>query len=154
MLHKYEKIWLTLAFGVIVFSIAVTGYQTFANDMGPPSGRDRIDPELVDETAPFNNPGVYEVGDNQYEVVMTLQTFSFTPNEIEVPVGAEVTFIMTSKDIIHGIQVVNTNLNAMVMPGLIQHIKQTFHEPGEYLILCNEYCGVGHQVMSATITVK
>src|SRR5699024_12394569 len=99
-------------------------------------------------------PGVYEVGDNEYDVVMTLQTFSFDPGEIEVPTGAKVNFIMTSKDVVHSIQVVDTNINAMVLPGHVQKISHTFNEHGEYLGICNEYCGAGHQMMAMTITVK
>ncbi|MEC5423663.1 cytochrome c oxidase subunit II [Virgibacillus sp. C22-A2] len=153
-LHRTEEIWLILSVGVLILSMVITGYQTFALGMGPPSNTETIDPQKVDETAPFDNPGVFEIGDNEYEVVMTLQAFGFSPNQIEVPVGAEVHFTMTSKDVVHGFQVPGTNLNAMVMPGHIQKISQTFNEPGEYLILCNEYCGAGHQVMSTTITVK
>lgn len=153
-LHRYEEIWLVLAVAVLVLSMVVTGYQTFAQGMGPPSNKEIIDPEKVDETAPFDEPGVYEVGDNEYEVVMTLQIFSFNPGDIEVPAGATVHFTMTSKDVIHGFQVAGTNLNTMVVPGHIQKISHTFDEPGEYLVLCNEYCGVGHEQMSTTITVK
>lgn len=153
-MHRYEEIWLVLAVAVIVLSMVVTGYQTFALGMGPPSSKETIDPQNVDSEEPFDQPGVFEVGDNKYEVVMTLQAFSFNPGDIEIPAGAEVTFIMTSKDVVHGMQVVDTNINAMVMPGYIQKITQTFDKPGEYLVLCNEYCGTGHQHMSTTITVK
>lgn len=153
-LHRFEEIWLIFAVVIIIGSMIVTGYQAFAQEMGPPSHKETIDPEQVDQTAPFDEPGVYEVGDNKYEVVMTLEVFSFNPGDIEVPVGSEVEFIMTSKDVVHGMQIIDTNVNAMVLPGHIQTIKQTFNEPGEYLILCNEYCGAGHQLMSTTITVK
>lgn len=85
---------------------------------------------------------------------MTLEAFSFNPSEITVPVGAEVTFILTSKDVVHGISVPHTNVNTMVLPGYIQKITQTFHEADEYLMVCNEYCGVGHHMMTATITVE
>lgn len=153
-LHRFEEIWLIFAVVIIIGSMIVTGYQAFAQEMGPPSHKETIDPEQIDQTAPFDEPGVYEVGDNKYEVVMTLEVFSFNPGDIEVPVGSEVEFIMTSKDVVHGMQIIDTNVNAMVLPGHIQTIKQTFNEPGEYLILCNEYCGAGHQLMSTTITVK
>lgn len=153
-MHRFEEIWLVLAVIVIAGSMFVTGYQTFAQEMGPPSGKELIDPGKVDEIEPFDEPGVYEVGDNEYEVVMVAQAFAFTPNEIEVPVGANVLFTMTSKDVMHGFQVPGTNLNAMLMPGHVQQISQTFDEPGEYLILCNEYCGVGHDMMDAKIIVK
>lgn len=153
-MHRAEEIWLIIGVAILVISMAITGYQAFALDMGTPSGLETIDPQKVDETAPFDKPGVYKTGDNEYEVIMTLQIFSFTPMDIEVPAGAEVTFIMTSKDVVHGFQVANTNLNAMVTPGHIQRATQKFDEPGEYLVLCNEYCGAGHQMMSTTITVK
>ncbi|MEH7223324.1 cytochrome c oxidase subunit II [Bacillus sp. JJ1566] len=153
-MHLDEKIWLTISFGMIMGFMLLTGYQTFALEMGPPSHMETIDPQKVDETAPFDKPGVYQIGENEYEVVMTLEIFSFNPGKIEVPAGSKVHFIMTSKDVVHGFQVAGTNLNAMVMPGHIQKITQTFDEPGEYLVLCNEYCGAGHQLMATTITVK
>lgn len=153
-LHRFEEIWLVFAVAIIILSMVITGYQAFAKGMGPPSHKETIDPQKVDITEPFNEPGVYEVGDNEYDVVMTLEAFSFNPGDIEVPVGAKVNFIMTSKDVVHGMQIIDTNVNAMVLPGHIQKISQTFNKPGEYLILCNEYCGIGHQLMSTTITVK
>ncbi|WP_438313046.1 cytochrome c oxidase subunit II [Sporosarcina sp. FA9] len=153
-MHRHEEIWLIISVSILVLFMVVVGYQTFALGMGPPSHKETIDPEKVDQTAPFDNPGVFDRGDNKYEVIMTLAVFSFNPGNIEVPVGSEVTFTMTSKDVTHGFQVVGTNLNAMVMPGYIQKITQKFDKPGEYLVLCNEYCGIGHQMMSTTITVK
>lgn len=153
-MHRAEEVWLIIGVAILVISMAITGYQAFSLDMGTPSGLETIDPQKVDETAPFDKPGVYKTGDNEYEVVMTLQIFSFTPMDIEIPAGAKVTFVMTSKDVVHGFQVAGTNLNAMVTPGHIQRATQKFDEAGEYLVLCNEYCGAGHQMMSTTITVK
>lgn len=153
-MHRSEEIWLILSFGMILLFMLATGYQTFAKGMGPPSHMETIDPQNVDNIAPFDNPGVFHLGGNEYEVIMTMQAFSFNPSNMEFPVGAKVTFTMTSKDVIHGFQVADTNINAMVMPGHIQKITQVFSKPGEYLVFCNEYCGAGHQVMATTITVK
>lgn len=153
-MHLDEKIWLTLSFGMIMIFMLITGYQTFALDLGPATNQETIDPQKVDQTAPFDKPGIKQIGENEYEVVMTLQIFSFNPGNIEVPAGSTVHFIMTSKDVVHGFEVAGTNINAMVMPGQISRVTQKFGEPGNYLVLCNEYCGAGHQVMSTTITVK
>jgi len=153
-MHLDEKIWLFLSFGMIMGFMIFTGYQAVVLGMGPPSNKETIDPNNVDQTAPFDQPGIKQIGENEYEVVMTLQVFSFTPMEIEVPAGSTVHFTLTSKDVVHGFQVANTNINAMVMPGHIQKISQKFDEPGEYLVLCNEYCGAGHQAMSTKIIVK
>lgn len=153
-MHKSEKVWLTISFGMIMLFMIATGYQAFALGMTPPGGMETIDPQRVDEIAPFDQPGVRQIGENEYEVVMTLQIFSFTPMDIEVPAGSTVHFILTSKDVVHGFQIVDTNVNGMVMPGHILNITQTFDKPGEYLVLCNEYCGAGHQFMATTIKVK
>jgi len=153
-MHKAEELWLVIGIGILILSLVFTGYQAFAQGFQPPSSMDTINPQKVDETAPFDDPGVFEVGQDEYEVVMTLQAFSFTPHEIEIPAGSTVHFTMTSKDVVHGIQIIGTNVNAMVTPGHIQRTTQTFDEPGEYLVICNEYCGAGHQAMATTITVK
>ncbi|HLR09709.1 MAG TPA: cytochrome c oxidase subunit II [Bacillota bacterium] len=153
-MHRYEKIWLSLSSAVILAFMLFIGYQAFAEEMAPPSTKETLDPQKVDETPPFDNPGVKKVGENEYEVVMTLQVFSFTPDDIEIPAGSTVHFTLTSKDVVHGFEIAGTNVNAMVMPGYVQKITKTFAEPGEYLVLCNEYCGSGHELMSTTITVK
>jgi cytochrome c oxidase subunit II len=152
-LHRSEKIWLTLSFGMIMMFMLITGYQTFAMDMGMPSHKETIDPQKVSETAPFDQPGVKKIGDNEYEVVMTLEIFAFNPGDVEIPTGSTVHFTLTSKDVAHGFQIAETNVNAMVVPGYIQKISQKFDKPGEYLVLCNEYCGAGHQAMYTTIKV-
>jgi cytochrome c oxidase subunit 2 len=153
-MHLDEKIWLTISFGIIMIFMIITGYQAFALEMGPPSHQETIDPQKVDQIAPFDKPGMKKIGENEYEVVMTLQIFSFTPVNIEVPAGSTVHFTMTSKDVVHGFEVAGTNLNTMVVPGQITKTKQKFDKPGSYLVICNEYCGAGHQAMSTTITVK
>ena len=153
-MHRYEEIWLIIGCSLLVSFMLIIGYQTFALGMGPPSHVETIDPQKVEQTAPFDKPGIRQIGENEYEVVMVLATFSFTPNKIEVPAGSTVHFILTSKDVVHGFEVAKTNINAMVMPGYIQKITQKFSKAGEYLVLCNEYCGAGHHFMSTTITVK
>ena len=42
----------------------------------------------------------------------------------------------------------------MVVPGYIQKITQTFNESDEFILICNEYCGIGHDQMSAKIIVE
>ncbi len=152
-MHRYEEIWLLIGCALLIVFMLITGYQTFAREMGPPSGNQTIDWRKLDETAPFDKPGLRQTGDNEYEAVVILEAFGFTPSNIEIPAGATVKFILTSKDVVHGFEIAGTNVNAMVPPGYVQEITQTFGKPGEYLVLCNEYCGIGHQMMSTVITV-
>ncbi|MDN9009656.1 cytochrome c oxidase subunit II [Brevibacillus laterosporus] len=153
-LHRFEKIWLMVGGATLVLFLIVLSVNAYAMGMMPPSHMKMIDPKKVDETAPFDNPGLHKTGDNEYDLVMTSFIFTFQPNQIEVPVGAKVKFVVTSKDVVHGFEIPKTNVNIMVLPGHISEVTHTFDKPGTYLILCNEYCGAGHQLMAATIVVK
>ncbi|CAM5780068.1 MULTISPECIES: cytochrome c oxidase subunit II [Brevibacillus] len=153
-LHRYEKIWLSLGAGGLALFIVLLCVNAFAMGMAPPSNMEMIDPAKVTETPPFDNPGLKKLSDNEYDAYMTAFAFGFAPNKMEVPVGSKVNFHVTSPDVVHGFQIPGTNVNFMVMPGHINSASYTFDKPGEYLILCNEYCGAGHQVMATTIIVK
>jgi len=64
---------------------------------------------------------------------------------------------VSSTDVLHGISIVSEDgwvvYNIMVMPGMAYAIHIRFDKPGTYHILCNEYCGVGHQDMRGKIVV-
>jgi cytochrome c oxidase subunit 2 len=65
-----------------------------------------------------------------------------------------VIFRLTSGDVIHGLQVAGTNVNAMAVPGYVSQFSYTFRKPGEYLITCHEYCGLVHHAMVGKLIVR
>jgi cytochrome c oxidase subunit 2 len=80
-------------------------------------------------------------------------TFTWLPAQLTVPAATPVTFHISSIDVIHGFQIVRSNGQSMAIPGYVSQFTTRFDEPGEYLIVCNEYCGVGHHTMSAKLIV-
>jgi len=36
----------------------------------------------------------------------------------------------------------------------VSEVVASFPEPGEYLIVCNEYCGLSHHLMQAKLLVE
>jgi cytochrome c oxidase subunit 2 len=78
--------------------------------------------------------------------------FSWLPVELTVPADTPITFHLTSVDVTHGFEIVRTNGQAMVVPGYISQFTTQF-APGEYLIACNEYCGIGHHTMAGKLHV-
>jgi len=154
-IHRLEKVWLTFGIAMLVVFLAITGVSAFAMGMNPPTNHTHsIDPSQVDNTPPFDKPGLRLVGDNEYQAVITSFIFQFEPSLMEIPAGSTVHFSITSKDVVHGFQIVGTNVNMMATPGEVNQLTYKFDKPGEYLILCNEYCGAGHEVMQARLIVK
>ena len=108
---------------------------------------------LNDADNPFSQPGLRELAPGKYEAYIVAQTWNFLPDRIEVPVGSQVTFHITARDVIHGFKLSGTNVNVMALPGQVATLSATFDTPGEYNWVCHEYCGTGHAAMYGTITV-
>ncbi|MGO4890561.1 cytochrome c oxidase subunit II [Anaerobacillus sp. MEB173] len=152
-LHRYEKYWLTFSIGMLFVFLLVLGISAFAQGNQPPSHSTTIDPTQVDVTAPFDNPGLEKIDDQTYIANIVAMAFGYMPNKLEVPVGSKVIFRVTSRDVIHSFTIPKTNVNMMIVPGHVGQVEHTFTEPGEYLVLCNEYCGTGHHYMQMRIEV-
>ena len=102
---------------------------------------------------PFDDPGLDRTGPGRYGAVVRGQAWAFNPREIVVPAGSTVDFVITSRDVVHGFHIDETRVNGMVLPGQITRLSHTFEEPGRHLVICHEYCGVGHHNMYATVEV-
>jgi cytochrome c oxidase subunit 2 len=152
--HAYEKAMLVVGAAILVACGAALIYASLAMNLHLPGKAGFIEPQRVYQTAPFNRPGVREIAPGRYEAAIVAQTWAFIPREIRVPAGAEVTFNVTSIDILHGFNIEGTRLNMMLIPGQVSRNSYTFDRPGEYLIICHEYCGLGHHTMAGKIIVE
>ncbi len=153
-MYRSERLWMAFGIGMLVVFLAVITTAAIVDGFVPPSRVQSIDPARVSQTPPFDQPGLRKIADGQYEAYYVGQIFSWNPSHIDVPVGAHVTFYVTSTDVEHGFSVPETGINTMVTPGWVSSVAYTFKTPGKYLLICNEYCGAGHQVMAASIEVK
>ena len=61
---------------------------------------------------------------------------------------------LSSMDWQHGFSLQPINVNIQVVPGYEMVITITPDQAGEYGIVCNEYCGIGHHMMVGKIYVK
>lgn len=152
--HAYEKAFLWAGAVMLVVFLLTLAYSSVVMGIHLPGDAGRVDPATVASVPPFDEPGVRELGPNRYEVVMVARAWQFTPAEIRVPAGSEVTLIATATDVIHGIHVEGTRINMMLIPGQVARNTYTFEEPGEHLLVCHEYCGAGHHLMSGTVIVE
>jgi cytochrome c oxidase subunit 2 len=56
-------------------------------------------------------------------------------------------------DLQHGFSLQPTNINVQVHPGYELVMTVTPNETGEFGVICNEFCGIGHHTMVGRIHV-
>lgn len=153
-IHTWEKAFLTSGIVVLVACAAALVYATFGMGIHLPGDHGRVHPARVTTTPPFDQPGVHQRPDGTWEAVVIGRAWFFEPAELRVPVGEEILFTATTTDVVHGFNIEGTRLNMMLVPGQISRNTYTFEEPGEYLVICHEFCGLGHHTMAGRIIVE
>ncbi len=152
--HLYELAWILPSIAIPVDMLVALVVTAFGAGIHLPGNEGRVDPTELATTAPFDKPGIVEIGPGQYEVRMVAEAWSFTPSEIRVPAGSRVTFVATSEDVVHGLFIPQANVNVMLLPGQVARVKARFDRPGEYLVVCHEYCGIAHHTMAGKVIVE
>ncbi len=150
----YERIWILASGLMIAAFLAAVLFSAGSHAVHPPSHIEVVDPAKVLSEGEFTRAGVTTREDGSILITGLARMFVFTPGVMRVPAGVPVTFRLTSPDVIHGFQIVGTNANTMVIPGYISQFTVQFDRPGEYLVLCNEYCGLSHHLMQAKLIVE
>lgn len=163
-LHRFEKIWLVFGIGSLVVFMLILGYGAFWKGTHPQSHGQIIDPNNVEAYDAFKpeNLGVNKVDEKRYVINVVASAFNYdfgtdkdgnAVKTIRIPKGSNVLFQVTSPDVVHGFNIAGTNVNMMIEPGYVSKMETVLNNPGEYTIVCNEYCGVGHHLMFGTLEV-
>jgi cytochrome c oxidase subunit 2 len=152
--YLYELAWILPSVAIPVGMLAALLVTAFGAGIHLPGAEGRVDPTRVAETAPFDTPGVVMVEPGRYEVRMVAGVWSFTPGEVRVPAGSTVTFVATSRDVVHGLMIHRANVNVMLLPGQVARVTARFDQPGEYPIICHEYCGIAHHTMWGKVVAE
>ncbi|HEY0834281.1 MAG TPA: cytochrome c oxidase subunit II [Azospirillum sp.] len=71
-----------------------------------------------------------------------------TANEILVPVGRPVEFVVKSADVIHSFWIPSLAGKIDMIPGHVNRLTLTADKPGTYRGQCAEYCGAQHALMA------
>ncbi|NPB08380.1 MAG: cytochrome C oxidase subunit II [Aquificae bacterium] len=149
-MDKAEKTGLTLAIIMLLgfFVLIVYAAKGLKIDI----------PTCVTDVEPFNQGKLIKHGDKRYELHILAKMWLFDFNEgateIKIPAGSVVDIFVTSKDVVHGVHINDTNFNVMAIPGTVGYMRVKFEKPGVYHVVCHEFCGVGHHAMQGTIIVE
>ncbi len=91
--------------------------------------------------------------DPQKEVYMLGRLWQWYP-ALKLKKGQTYRLHLSSVDWQHGFSLQPENINVQVIPGYEMVMKITPNKSGEFSVICNEYCGIGHHQMIGKIYVK
>jgi cytochrome c oxidase subunit 2 len=150
-----ERRWATISVLIIVIFVAVAAFAGIHQAAMPQAQVEIVNPtrlHLDGEFVESNLGSALEPG-GTVTVRAIGQQYSFTPQCMIVPTDSLITFRVASPDVIHGFLIAGTNVNTMLVPGYVSTINVRFDTPGDHLMPCHEFCGVGHEGMWAKVRV-
>jgi cytochrome c oxidase subunit II len=161
-LHRMEIVWITIAFlwGLVMFFAMIYwhiyGQQNLSNEayrISPAVFADRTEAMVEQYTVRENEFGTPivrpPVGEDVY---LFGRLWDWYPI-LELEKDQSYRLRISSLDWQHGFSLQPTNINLQIHPGYEMVLTVTPTETGEFGIVCNEYCGIGHHLMTGKIYV-
>ncbi len=164
-----EKTWLAIALGWCLIMFVVMVAWAFRGGQNPPRETYRVDPEDFhrraadhagrnqkkdDRGRPVFQKGIPVVAATETEdSYLIARTWAWEPILV-MKRGRTYRVRMSSLDLQHGFSLQPANINLQVLPGYEYVAALTPTESGEFLVVCNEYCGIGHHQMVGRILVE
>jgi cytochrome c oxidase subunit 2 len=152
---RVERKWAMVSVALIVLLASMAAFAGIYHGTMPQTRVETADPKTLHITGEFieSNLGTAVEAGGSITVRAIGQEYSFTPQCLLVPAGMPITFRATSADVVHGLLIQGTNINTMLVPGYISVINIRFDKPGDHLMPCHEFCGIGHEGMWAKVKV-
>jgi cytochrome c oxidase subunit II len=157
-----ERIWIGLAIGwCVVLSVAMP-YWHFKGKQNSTGESYRVTPEaFMERTERFvksNQVGemlgvpVVEPspGGDAYLVAQMWRWYPI----LKLRQGQTYRIHLSAMDLQHGFSLLPMNMNFQVLPGYDHVLTVTPTQKGEFTIVCNEFCGIGHHLMTGRILVE
>jgi len=159
--HKAEKLWVSIAFAWCIVLFAMMPLWHWKGGQNPSGVRTRVDPKAYyARTVAFAKQ--YKVGDDRglpivqpppgadvYLVALTFQWFPI----LKLQQGKEYMLHLSSLDVNHGFSLFPLNVNFAVAPSFDYALRVTPTAAGDFRIICNEFCGIGHHTMVGRVIV-
>ena len=159
---KQERVWVAIAFAWCLVLFAMMPFWHLKGGQNPSGIRSKVAPG--DFYARTNQMiADYQVGEENgiplvappagADVYLMAQMWRWYP-ALELEAGKSYTLHLSALDVNHGFSLYPANINFQVVPGYDYGLRITPGKAGEYRIVCNEFCGIGHHAMLGRIVVK
>ena len=153
--ERVERRWAAVSVAILVLLVAVATFAGVHQAAMPQSRVETVDPRTLHLDGEFieSNLGSALEPDGSVTVRGIGQQYSFTPTCMVVPAETPITIRATSADVVHGFLISDTDINLMLVPGYVASLYARFDTPGERLMPCHEFCGMGHEGMWGRVRV-
>ena len=158
---RQERVWVAIAFAWCMVLFAMMPFWHLRGGQNPSGIRSRVKPdEFMMRTLRFAEE--YKIGEDGgmplvapppgSDVYLLAQMWRWYP-ALQLEEGASYTLHLSSIDVNHGFSLYPANVNFQVVPGYDYGLAIKPNQPGEYRVVCNEFCGVSHHNLLGRIVV-
>jgi cytochrome c oxidase subunit 2 len=160
--HGAERVWVAIAFAWCMVLFAMMPLWHLRGGQNPSGIRHRVEParysarvrEFIDQYQVRTDNGIPVVAPPPgSHVYLQAMMWAWLP-VLELEEGAEYTLHLSSIDLNHGFSLFPLNVNFQVVPGYDYGLRVRPTQAGEFSIICNEFCGIGHHLMAGKLIVK
>ncbi|MBI4827868.1 MAG: cytochrome C oxidase subunit II [Nitrospinae bacterium] len=161
-LHKEEKIWITIAAVWCVFiTLAMPWWHIFGTQNSSqeyytinPDDYGTVVDKFIEQYTVGEEAGIPVVAPPAgAEIFLRGQQWMWDPI-LKLKKGETYRLHLSSMDVLHAMSIYPINMNFEVVPGWDYVLTLTPTTSGEFNIICNEFCGIGHHSMIGKIYVE
>lgn len=159
--HKSEKVWFVIAFGWCMVLFAMMPLWHWQGGQNASGIRSKVTAEAFTErvnqfvedyqVGVLNGMPVVEPPPGS-DVYLLGRMWTWYP-VLKLRKGVEYTLHLSSVDVNHGFSLYPVNINFQVVPGYDYGLRIVPTEAGDFSVICNEFCGVGHHMMLGKVIV-
>ena len=152
---RIERRWAVLSIVIVGVLVGMATFIGIHQATMPQGHVETADPKTLHLSGEFveSNLGSSVEADGSVTVRAIGQQYSFTPQCLVVPADTPINLRATSADVVHGLLITGTNINTMLVPGYVSMLPIRFKAPGDHVMPCQEFCGIGHQGMWGKVKV-
>lgn len=86
-------------------------------------------------------------------IAIVARKFTYEPAEITLKANEPVVFQLTTQDVVMGFSLPDFKVRATIIPGQMAEVPLTPTKTGEFMFLCDVFCGSGHESMEGTLRI-
>jgi cytochrome c oxidase subunit 2 len=160
-IHRVELVWIIVAFlwGLVMFSMMIYWHayrqQNLSNETyrTTPAAYAAKTQAMIEKYQVRDDNGIPVVKPPAGSDVYLLARVWLWYPHLVFEKGQSYRLHLSSMDLQHGFSLQPINMNIQVHPGYEMVLTLTAATAGEFGVVCNEYCGLGHHTMVGKIYV-